>query len=155
MKRTSGKRSASSSAGPPERAAAPAAQPVLFIDRCAWSHVLGEALAAAAIPYVAHPSRFRHDTPDDEWLAQAADEAWLVVTRDRRIRYRVNELRAAVQARLHLFVFTQGGLRAVETAQILVQAYPAILRCVASRQPPAFWSLQRGGAVVPLRFSGL
>ena len=43
---------------------------------------------------MAHHERFSHDTPDEIWLAAAADKSWLVVTRDQRIRYRANELAA-------------------------------------------------------------
>ena len=112
-KKTSGKPSASSSAERPEAPAArPTARFTLFVDRCAWSRVLGDALRKAEIPFVAHHERFTHDAPDDEWLSGAAQQGWLVVTRDQRIRYKVNEQQAAVRAGLHLFVFTQGGLPA-------------------------------------------
>ncbi len=80
MNRKSGKRSASSSGSPPEPAP-------LFIDRCAWSAALGGALAQAGIPFVAHREHVTHDTPDEEWLAAAADKGWLVVTRDQRMLY--------------------------------------------------------------------
>lgn len=151
MKRTSGKPSASSSGARPEPGPLAAQAPgTLFIDRCAWSGVLG-AVQLAGIPFVAHHQIFAPDAPDDVWLAGVAEKGWLVVTRDQRIRYKINEQRAAIQAQLHLFVFTQGGLPAAETAAILVRAYPAVCRCAGSRPPPAFWSLQRSGEVVALR----
>src|SRR5262245_26784965 len=114
MSRTSWKRSVSSSDSPPEPR-------TIFIDRCAWSAAIGEALSTAGIPFVAHHHRFAHDTPDQEWLAAAADRGWLVVTRDQRIRYRANELAAMRRAKLHVFVFTQGGLTGAETGAILVR----------------------------------
>ena len=150
-KRTSGKPSASSSVARPDEPAPAGALATLFIDRCAWSRLLGNALREAGIAFVSHQERFAPNAPDDEWLAGVADKGWLVVTRDQRIRYKVNELQAAVRARLHLFVFTQGGLPAAETATILVHAYPAMCRRAASQPPPAFWSLQRSGAVTALR----
>jgi hypothetical protein len=63
------------------------AGPTLFIDRCAWSRRLGEALATADIPFVAHHDRFAPDAPDEEWLAGVANQGWLVLTRDKNIRY--------------------------------------------------------------------
>jgi PIN like domain len=139
---TSGKPSASSSAAP---------EVTLFIDRCAWSGALGRALQEHRIPFVAHHERFAPDAPDDQWLRAAAGQGWVVVTRDQRIRYKVNEQAAAVQAGLHLFVFTQGGLTAAATADILVRAYPALCTRVATQAPPAFWSLQKSGAVSLLK----
>ena len=146
MKPISGKRSASSNVSP--RELAPAA---LFIDRCAWSGALARSLREAGIAFVAHHERFAHDTPDDVWLAAAADRGWLVVTRDQRIRYRANELAAMQRARLHVFVFTQGGLTGAETGSILVRCHAALLRFAAETPPPAFFSLTRSGEVHRLK----
>jgi hypothetical protein len=56
-----------------------------------------------------------------------------------------------VRARLHLFVLTQGGLSALETGRLVVDAYPAILRCAASTEPPALYSITRSGDVNVLK----
>jgi hypothetical protein len=129
-------------------------RPTLFIDRCAWSSALGLALNAAGIPFVEHGERFAADAPDEVWLEGVAGTGWLVVTRDQRIRYKVNEQAAAVRAGLHLFVFTQGGLRALQTADLLVAAYPSMVRMAATHLPPAFYSIQLGGQVVRLKLPG-
>jgi hypothetical protein len=86
-KKKSKKRSASSSASPPDSTA-------LFIDRCAWSNRLGEALTAANISYIPHHQRFAPDCPDEEWLPVAGKAGWIVLTRDKNIRRKPNELRA-------------------------------------------------------------
>lgn len=147
-RRTSGKPSASSASSQPEPGRP---RTTLFIDRCAWSARLGEALRQAGIPFVAHGDRFAGDTPDAEWLAAAADQGWLVVTRDQRIRYKANEQAAMVRARLHLFALTQGGLSAAETAAIVVRAYPAMLRAAREVEPPAFFSVSRAAEVHRLK----
>ena len=108
-------------------------------------------MTQAGIPFVAHHDHFTHKTPDEEWLAAAADKGWLVVTRDQRIRYRANELAAMQRARLHVFVFTQGGLTGAETGSILVRCHAAMLRSAAQVTPPAFFSLTRGGEVSRLK----
>jgi predicted nuclease of predicted toxin-antitoxin system len=144
MSPTSGKPFASSTDSRPD-------PPALFIDRCAWSGALGRALTEAHIEFVAHHDRFEHDAPDEFWLAAAADQGWLVVTRDQRIRYRANELAAMRRARLHVFVFTQGGLTGAETGNIIVRCHTAMLRCAAYMPAPAFFSLTRSGDVNPLK----
>lgn len=63
-------------------------KPLLFIDRDAWSHKLGEALIAANIDFIAHHQRFAPNAPDTEWLAIAGRERWIVLTRDQNIRRR-------------------------------------------------------------------
>lgn len=65
------------------------------------------------------------------------------MTRDQRIRYRANELAAMKRARLHVFVFTQGGLTGTETGSILVSCHAAMQRYAREVAPPAFFSLTR------------
>jgi hypothetical protein len=108
-------------------------------------------MTAAAIPFVAHHDRFEHDAPDELWLSSAADQGWLVVTRDQRIRYRANELAAMRRARLHVFVFTQGGLTGAETGSILVRCHAAMLQHASQVAAPAFFSLTRSGEVNRLK----
>ena len=103
---------------------------------------------------MAHRDKFAPDAPDDEWLAAAADRGWLVITREQRIRYKANEQAAMARARLHLFVLTQGGLSAAETASIVVGAYPAIVRRAREVPAPAYSSVARSGAVTPLKLAG-
>jgi len=81
------KPSASSSAAPPET-------PLLFVDRCAWSRRLDEALRVAGIKFIAHHEKFAPACPDEEWLREAGAQGWIVLTRDKAIRRRPNELQA-------------------------------------------------------------
>lgn len=123
----------------------------LFIDRDIWSHRLDAALRAAGISFVAHRDRFPDDTPDNEWIAAVAEHDWVIVTRDRRIRYRANEVAAVRRGRLHMFALTSGNVSAAETAAIVVKSWPAIQRAVAATAPPMMWSITRGGEVSPIK----
>ena len=127
--------------------------PVLFIDRCAWSGKLGAALDAAGISYVPHKLHFKHDTPDDVWLTAVKNSGWLILTRDGRIRYRVNEHRALINAKLMMFVLSQGGLTAEETGRIVCAAYPEIVRQSIITQAPALFSITRSGGVNRLKLT--
>jgi hypothetical protein len=122
-------------------------EPVLFIDRDAWSRALGEALTAAGIDFVAHHQRFAPAAPDTEWLSVAGTEGWLVLTRDQNIRRRPNELAAVRAAGLCLFVLGQGNLSAAETASIVVDTWPRILRAARGARRPAIFTLTRDGAL--------
>ncbi len=121
----------------------------LFIDRDLWSKVLDAALREAGIPFVAHRDRFAHDTPDAQWLAAAAEHAWVIVTRDQRIRYRANEVAAVRRGRLHLFALSSGNLSAAETARIVVAAWPRIQAAVREHAPPRLWTIARSGQIRP------
>jgi len=132
-----------------------AVQPTLFIDRCAWSKKLGDALDLAQIPYVAHHSLFAHDVADEVWLTAVKDNGWVILTRDKNIRYKANEHRALVEAGLFMFVLTQGGLSAEETGRIVTQSYSKICKAIASATPPAIFSLTRTADVKRLKLNPL
>jgi predicted nuclease of predicted toxin-antitoxin system len=138
---------------PPEAERGPKAEDavVLFIDRDTWSHALDAALSSAAIPFERHRDHFANDTEDVQWIAEVGRRGWVAVTRDQRIRHRPNELAAVRAAGLHLFALTSGNLSAAETAQVLLRAWPAIQRAVRSTEPPAIWSVTRGGEVRRLK----
>ena len=125
----------------------------LFIDRCAWSKKLGGALDLAKIPYVTHHSLFAPDAADEDWLTAVKDNGWVILTRDKNIRYKANEHRALVDAGLFMFVLTQGGLSAEETARIVTQAYPQICKVISRSTPPAIFSLTRTAEVNPLKLN--
>ncbi len=138
-----------SGGAPPEshRGIASAQAVTLFIDRDAWSHRLDEMLRAAAVPFVAHRDVFKDDAEDEDWIAAVGKSGWTIVTRDQNIRRRPNELAAVRRASVHLFALTSGNLSATETATIVIRAWPAIQRAVASTPPPALWSVTRTGDV--------
>lgn len=146
-KRKSRKPSASSSAAPPESAA-----PLLFVDRCAWSRRLGEALGEAGIPFVAHHDKFAPDCPDDQWLRTAGREGWIVVTRDKAIRRKANELAAYREAKVVAFALASGNASAEDTARLVVGLYAVILRKARGAKPPAMFSVTLAGTISQVRW---
>lgn len=126
-------------------------EPAAFINHDAWSRALGKALSAAGITHVAHHQRFAPAALDEEWLAVAGAEGWLVLTRDQHIRRRPNELAAVKAARVCMFVLGQGNLSAAETAQIVVAAHPQMLRAARGARRPAVFTLTRSGAIRQLK----
>ncbi|KAB2318673.1 hypothetical protein F8A86_09880 [Betaproteobacteria bacterium SCN1] len=114
-KKKSKKPFASNSAAPPE-------QIPLFVDRCAWSRLLGEALDKLGAPYIAHHQRFAPDAPDEAWLEVAGREGWIVITRDKHIRRRPAELDAFRTHQVTVFVFAGGNASAAETAELVTRS---------------------------------
>jgi len=79
---------------------------------------------------------FERGTDDQVWLQHARAKGLLVLTRDKRIRYRQLELGALQAARFRAFVFTGGNVTMQETANILTRALPKIGHiCTAQRGP--------------------
>jgi hypothetical protein len=144
-KKKSKKRSASNSVALPESAS-------LFIDRCAWSRPLGEALDQLAVPYIAHHQRFAPEAPDEEWLAVAGRESWIVLTRDKHIRRRPSELEAFREHKVIVFVLAAGNASAVETAELVTRLYDKIQRLANQVKPPVMYSVTRSGISKPIKF---
>lgn len=49
---------------------------------------------------------FLHDVSDEEWLAEAGQKGWLVITHDRKIRTRPGERRAIMDNGVGCFIMT-------------------------------------------------
>jgi hypothetical protein len=139
-KRKSSKRSATSSTSPPDR-------PALFIDRDAWSRVLGEALRASGVDFVAHHQRFDHNSPDADWITAVSDNRWIGITRDQNIHRKPNELDAIRRSRAVIFVFTSGNLTAAATADLLLRALPRVFRRAHGTRRPALYSIRQDARI--------
>lgn len=104
-------------------------------------------LREAGIPFVAHREVFKPDAMDPEWIAEVGRRGWLVVTRDKNIRRRPNELRAVRDAKLHMFALSSGNLSAADTAAIVIKAWPAMQSEALHTPAPALYSVSRSGSV--------
>ncbi len=143
-KKKSKKHSASNNAAPPDT-------PVLFIDRCAWSHKLGEALTKIGAPFIPHHEKFKPACADEEWLEAAGKQGWIVLTRDKNIRRKPNELRAFQEYGVIGFVFTSGDASAADTAALITAVYPKLIRKAKGTKPPAMFSITLAGAINPIK----
>jgi hypothetical protein len=56
-----------------------------------------------------------------------------------------------MDAKLMMFVLSQGGLSAEETGRIVCAAYPAIMRQASQSEAPALFSILRAGEVNKLK----
>ena len=139
-KKKSKKRSGSNSVVPPDA-------PTLFIDICAWSHRLGEALTELGAPFIALNQHFPQNTPDDVWLKEVGKRRWVVLTRDKNIRRRPNELQAFRDSGVIVFVLTAGDASAVDTAALVSRLYPKLIRKAQTTKPPAMFAVTLAGTI--------
>ena len=79
---------------------------MIFIDRSIPRGV-ADALACVRNDVQWLEPRFGPDTPDEEWLAEAGREGWVVVTRDKRIRSRAAERQAILDHDVGCFILAQ------------------------------------------------
>jgi predicted nuclease of predicted toxin-antitoxin system len=96
--------------------------------------IIPDALRGAGEDVRVHDDLFPQDAKDEIWLAEAGRHGWIVLTKDKNIRYRAVELQALIAADVRAFVLTaRGNLTGSEVGQIYVKALPA-MKSFAPRQ---------------------
>jgi hypothetical protein len=109
-------------------------RPTYFTDRN-LGRQFPALLRAAGLDVVAHDDRFAQDTPDDVWLPEVAREGWVVLTRDKQIRWKANERDAVMEHGVALFALSGSG-RTPELADLVIATVPVIERFLARHPRP-------------------
>ena len=112
--------------------------PEFFIDRSLGKRVLPDALRNTGWTLRTHAEVYgdRDETVvDAEWLELCGREGLIVVTKDRRIRYRPTEVSAIRRHRVRAFVLGGGQLKASEQVARLLANAERIEAACASRGP--------------------
>ena len=65
---------------------------------------------------------FNQSTPDEEWLEFAGKNSFVVLTKDKRIRYRVPEKIMVEEHRVRVFALTRGGWTGEQMAEIFAKS---------------------------------
>jgi hypothetical protein len=82
---------------------------------------------------------------DEEWLPHVGRKGWAVIGRDSHILERPLELRAFLQAKLHMFLLPGSATRA-EILDLLAINLGAVCTQTAARQHGVYW-LTLGGLI--------
>ena len=117
-----------------------------FVDRCLGKKIPA-ALRKAGCLVEVHDDYFPEDCVDFVWLPEVARRGWVILTKDRKIRYRALEFDALINSGARTFVLTSGNLTADEASQILVKAIPRMEKLLEKRKGPFIASVTRGGSV--------
>lgn len=124
---------------------------VYFLDESLDGPTVATALREAGAAVERATEHFSRGTADEVWLAEAGRHRWVVLTRDKRIRYRQLERLALYEARVRAFVFTGGNVTLRDTASILVGALKHMTRIARADPGPFIYHLGRTGR--PVRMS--
>lgn len=84
------------------------------------------------------------DVLDQDWIAEGCRRGWVLLTKDKRIRYRTAEL-AALSG--HLFCLVGGNATVAEMSARLLSALPAVSRAVANHPTAGFWHVHSDGTI--------
>jgi PIN like domain len=114
-----------------------------FLERSFGGTLVLEELRKAGLKVEPHKARFRHNTPDTEWLAVVGEKKWIVLMRDQNIGRRPLELEALLQAGVKSFVLVEGQLPDRENARILIKAIPRMFELISEHRFPFIARVRR------------
>lgn len=120
---------------------------VFFLDRTLGKNVFADALRKANLEVRIHDEHFSAGEKDETWLRDVGQWRWVVVTNDKKIRYRHNELAALLRNAVRAFVFTSGNLTGKEMAEVFLKALPKISRLLEKHQEAFVATISRAAAV--------
>lgn len=126
-----------------ESAASP---PEFFVDRNLGRRTVEE-LTAAGWRLHRIADEYPNDAaevPDEEWIAEGCRRGWALLTKDKMIRYRAEELAALTGGQL--FCLSNGNMTVDAMVAAFVAARPSIERAVA-RGGAGFWHVAPDGRV--------
>jgi hypothetical protein len=121
---------------------------VLFLDenlhKCA---PILAALDKAGVKYEKHASHFKAGEFDSVWLPKVCQEEWIILTKDKGIRYNQLEIAAVLQFKGREFFFRSGNWSGAQMAEILSKALRKMVLLTKKTPPPFIASLTQGGEV--------
>jgi hypothetical protein len=106
-----------------------------------------QVLAQSTIPHERHGKHFPPATEDSVWLPFVGQKGWILLTKDKRIRFNDLERQAVITSRVREFYFTSGNFSGEEMAALLVVALPEMIRLCRKHRPPFIASLTKTGNV--------
>jgi hypothetical protein len=118
-----------------------------FLDRCLGKKILASILRAANLRIEVHDDHFPPDCKDEHWLRIVGARGWIVLTSDRRIRYRGPELAALLSSGVRAFAFRSGNLTAQEMAETFLKSARHVSNLLKKNSGPFVASILRDGSV--------
>jgi len=118
----------------------------VFVDCSLGRKIVPEMLRSVGAKVIAHDEVFQQGTKDETWLSEAGKKGWIVLTKDKRIRYRVNEINMLVRAKVGAVVLaSRGDLQGKEMGEIFCKALSAIQRLARKEKRPFIANLTKDG----------
>jgi PIN like domain len=106
-----------------------------------------DALTQHSVKHERHGDHFAPGTEDAVWLPFIGGHGWLLVTKDKRIRYNELEKAAVLHHRVREFYFSSGNYSGAEMAEMLVAALPEMAKACRKHGPPFIASITKTGKI--------
>lgn len=111
---------------------------VFFIDRSLGKHEVPNALREQGARVELHSDHFPDDAPDEVWLSECGRKDWVVLTKDKQIRYNELERQALLIAEVASFILISGNLTGSEEATAYVKALPKMAGILTNQKTPVY-----------------
>lgn len=118
---------------------------IFFIDRSLGRKAISSALIETGASVVIHDDHFPQNTTDEEWLNVVGKKGWIVLSKDNRIRYRLNEISALRSAKVLAFILVAKNATGEEMAQIYLKAYKRMCMLADGEKRPSIFTVGRDG----------
>jgi predicted nuclease of predicted toxin-antitoxin system len=106
------------------------------------------ALRAEGWDIVHHDEVLAPDVSDEVWVAEAARNGWVVLTKDAEIRRKPNELEAIRRSGLRVFVLSRGNWTSEEMAAAFIRARGRMARFLRRTRGALIARVTRNGDVM-------
>ncbi len=123
-----------------------------FFDRCVGTQIPRALQAFKRFPVeIRYHQEFfgrgHQALADDEWMAPAAQNGWVVVTQDYRFHQVGVTLEAVRQHNAGVFYLWGANAPAWETARVLLWALPRMIERVQDSSPPYVYRVQKSTSI--------
>ena len=120
---------------------------IFFLDRSLGKLIVAETLKQAGALIEGHDDHFAPDAKDEHWLREVGQRNWIVLTKDRRIRYRTAECSVLLENGVRAFVLTGKDLTGPEMGTIFASALPKMLELASEEEGSFIARITRSGKV--------
>ena len=120
--------------------------PEIFIDRSLGRRI-ADTLTVAGATVHHHDDHFSQGVEDEVWLTEVGERGWVVLTKDKSIRYRAIERNALMNAGIKAFFFMSGNFPFEQMAQVIAASLPKIRQFVEKHEAPFIAGIYKDGSV--------
>jgi hypothetical protein len=107
---------------------------------------LPEALRNQGLVAYKVTDRFSRGIKDPDWLPVAGQNGWIVLTKDKAIQKRPNEMLALVNSGVRAFVLAAGAMTGPDQAALFVRLLPKMISFVEHLPAPFLVRVSRDGS---------
>lgn len=124
-----------------------AVEPVFFLDHNIGGRRVAQALRDVGTHCEVLRECFEEDASDEQWLAEVGQRGWYVLTKDKRIALRLNELQALREANVGAFVLSSDGLSGTQIIQVILAVLPKMRSFIHNNPRPFIAKFFKDGRV--------